>query len=562
MENLVSYKIRDDGSGNTVLIFDNCHTLYSDIIYRVDHNPPLVYNGTIEELNRGIFIEFYWKVKDTYLGESDEIYAEIKCHTSNYKLSSSELDTIFPITPAITGVTDDDYKNTYQFVNVGMYGDVYTSDSLLNSISSFSIATKQNDTVYKITDEQELERYLYYNNRLGSNISNSKVLHAVTPTVYDKNHIGQSSANFDITVSNNSKDYYVTITLNSSLVTAINNGQEWYLGYICSNTDTIDDLTSFKVVKLTGSDVVIPIIFCNSYHFCTLRKVSTNADDTNKTEKLVYERTKFKTIKLGVDYKPIAPICNVNDTNIIITSQDGCPINYKYSEDGDNQLSAVQTSATINAVDDASTIIYWAYYGDVKSSVYSYSYDYKQPKIELLGSENALLKHTVIYPYVDVMFNQQYENIKVLNSITYIVNNIKEKFIVVNPSEESLDRRYSGDNLLIYSDECNSGLLDININNKQSTEKVNGIVINRSNLDNDYKYPYWDKGHWNFSYFRNTNKVNKYNGTDTTKQKIETNRQYGLQDQHSMIFGKYFVTRFIFKEQFKLENVDVNIQLY
>ena len=63
-----------------------------------------------------------------------------------------------------------------------------------------------------------------------------------------------------------------------------------------------------------------------------------------------------------------------------------------------------------------------------------------------------------------------------------------------------------------------------------------------------YKYPFYNQGVWNFNYFRNilNSKDNKtrYSG-----------------DNNSLIEGKYFVVRFVFDSDFKLETLSLNYNI-
>ena len=88
----------------------------------------------------------------------------------------------------------------------------------------------------------------------------------------------------------------------------------------------------------------------------------------------------------------------------------------------------------------------------------------------------------------------------------------------------------------IYSDTCMSDLLP---------------CIARSNdksiSSTDYtKYPFYNQGTWSFNYFRNI--LNAKN-----------NRNPLSGDNNSLIEGKYFVVRFVFDTDFKLETLYLNI---
>ena len=142
--------------------------------------------------------------------------------------------------------------------------------------------------------------------------------------------------------------------------------------------------------------------------------------------------------------------------------------------------------------------------------------------------------------YVDIIFNETYEVVKVLNSIHYVLNEIKSKFDSIIVSEENLERRFSGDEMRIYTDETNT--LDFNINIEK--DKVNAVEL--------YDLPAFEKGKWNLNYFRDV--VNNVG--------FQANESES--DNRRLIYGKYIVVRFIFHNdrKVKLDNVDVDIQLY
>ena len=63
-----------------------------------------------------------------------------------------------------------------------------------------------------------------------------------------------------------------------------------------------------------------------------------------------------------------------------------------------------------------------------------------------------------------------------------------------------------------------------------------------------YKAPRYNQGYWTANYFRNILNANK------TNNEIE---DY-ISDENSLIEGKYFVIRFIFDDEFKLETISLN----
>ena len=65
---------------------------------------------------------------------------------------------------------------------------------------------------------------------------------------------------------------------------------------------------------------------------------------------------------------------------------------------------------------------------------------------------------------------------------------------------------------------------------------------------NSYKYPRFNQGIWSFNYFRNILNVNN--------NKMNPLRQY-TSDENSLIKGKYFVVRFLFNDNFKLDTLQL-----
>lgn len=204
---------------------------------------------------------------------------------------------------------------------------------------------------------------------------------------------------------------------------------------------------------------------------------------------------------------------------------------------------------------------------------------YKNQNPYYTGYVKPVLSNKVIKNYIDIIYSKDIEYTKSLESIQYILDVINKPFGTINLAEQAFarlenhkDGRYSGDYLVLYSDETYSG--EININDKGD-----------NNIMDNYKYPTFQKGHWEFNYFRN-------NGTqlitDDELNKIYTNipyvdsngktiiasitlndlyKSFGItstessialrSDNRSLIYGKYIVARFIFNndKKIKLQNV-------
>lgn len=132
--------------------------------------------------------------------------------------------------------------------------------------------------------------------------------------------------------------------------------------------------------------------------------------------------------------------------------------------------------------------------------------------------------------FIDIVFtNPNYNKIKVLDFITYIIN--KE------PADnfELLE-------LEIFTNCCYSGVIDIS----QERKKVS-----------EYKKPYYDFERWNFNYFRNViDKIETGEVVDRLSGRIHSYPQKVQRGyDNALISGKYVVIRFSFKLMSKQVNV-------
>lgn len=174
---------------------------------------------------------------------------------------------------------------------------------------------------------------------------------------------------------------------------------------------------------------------------------------------------------------------------------------------------------------------------------------------------SSLTFNDTIYPYknddtvqtnkqsiIDIIYNTDYQRVKTLNYINYILSkvsnfasdwttNVKNKCI----AEETLDRHYPGNYIRIYSDSCCTDLIDCS----NATSKANASLVSRYSMIK----PIYNQGVWSLNVFRNILDI-----TDITQSD-------NLADNKSLIYGKYFIVRFVFNAgiDFKLENVSFNI---
>lgn len=149
------------------------------------------------------------------------------------------------------------------------------------------------------------------------------------------------------------------------------------------------------------------------------------------------------------------------------------------------------------------------------------------------------------YSFIDIIFNEVYDTTKALNSITYILNKIglrKTRGVACNNGEQ----HYPGEKILIYSEICETDYQDL-VNRSNDNSLTNKNKVN----PNSYKLPWYEKGKWNYNYFRNI-----LDDTDAITK--------GMSDSKSLIYGKYIVVRLVLDStiKFKLENINFNVNRY
>lgn len=208
-------------------------------------------------------------------------------------------------------------------------------------------------------------------------------------------------------------------------------------------------------------------------------------------------------------------------------------------------------------------------------------FDYEKPSLESPSN---------ICSYLDVIYNNDYNNSKSLESINYILNYFDNRYSlnaknIYNVAEDGLRRRYAGYYLDVYTDETQA----INLKLSDGSNDTDENNRNTFNHYDDYKFAKFDKGSWNFNYFRNGfNRGNTelsetelvracnyiYYNPSTKQNEVHAITEEDLKksplyksDNRSLIYGKYIVTRFIFNNddaahRFKLENITFNIQPY
>lgn len=185
---------------------------------------------------------------------------------------------------------------------------------------------------------------------------------------------------------------------------------------------------------------------------------------------------------------------------------------------------------------------------------------YKEDKIFPYSIKNA--ENGICDAIIDVIYNEHYQQIKVIDSIEWICKELEDfapewkKIIGRGPNRvtqykpfmaEDYSNPYSGDKLRIYTDMSSTDLISIN-------DRSNDNSI----YDTDsYKKPWFDRGRYIFNYFRNILNLTNTPGYKEDKYTVKPIQTKVSADNQSLIYGKYFVARFVLDNtiNFKFENV-------
>ena len=164
---------------------------------------------------------------------------------------------------------------------------------------------------------------------------------------------------------------------------------------------------------------------------------------------------------------------------------------------------------------------------------------------------------------IDVVCNIEYEKIKVLNNINWICKAIVDydNKLDFNLAEE-IGEKYSGHSVRIYSDQTYTQLIPL-VDAENNPYEANAEPIEHST---SYQYPRFNCGVWSLNYFRdikNVEDIFNYKSKFDDGYLDPKSSRLNLTQESSLIYGKYFVARFIFKDKkFKLENVIFKMNNY
>lgn len=504
--------------------------------------------------------------------------------------------------------------DTFSFINIGNFGGVRFAIDEDVTDSSTKYETNSIQTIPNNDNKRHVINYRYKCGDLVAtksytvDHSTSKPEHRV-PYVYpnpvltqvDNNHYEISIHDF----TNDGSRYGVTDTSKIKVRVTYNNK---YIDFDYA------DFTGNKLnVELNYSTKITCFVYNTEY-------------STDKSEdvilKFVYKIPEVKMLKPIISWKYMGtgrPGDKRRKAGIIITGNFDAikNLNIKefpniesdgtlytiYTKDGsipniDNTIEKLTEEKTI--LDTNNAIYYFRnvfvyndkkrnpIYSDSLRFVYNISgegnpfyFDYEKPSLESPSN---------ICSYLDVIYNNDYNNSKSLESINYILNYFDNRYSlnaknIYNVAEDGLRRRYAGYYLDVYTDETQA----INLKLSDSSNDTDENNRDTFNHYNDYKFAKFDKGSWNFNYFRNGfNRGNTelsetelvracnyiYYNPNTKQNEVHVITEEDLKksplyksDNRSLIYGKYIVTRFIFNNddaahRFKLENITFNIQPY
>lgn len=295
--------------------------------------------------------------------------------------------------------------------------------------------------------------------------------------------------------------------------------------------------------------------------------INDSISDTISISITYKDVTKYKRITIG-NYMFLPTINIINKNQLYFDTEDKHIEYLYYTLDGSNPTESsnkyVANSKSLINLTKSCTIKVVAIYTTnevsfTRVAIYKYAED-SYPEIKDIIYTTKKLTDTTYKNYIDIVYNINPEQAKSLESIHYILNDFAAKFNNMNAAEQLLNRRFSGNSIILYSDETYSGAIDIN-------------DTGNTNVFNAYKLPTFQKGHWEFNYFRNdTSKLldngsfkalvfdsnkNDYELKEITDENIKSNYDKIHSDNKSLIYGRYIVARFIFNndKRIKFEGV-------
>lgn len=313
----------------------------------------------------------------------------------------------------------------------------------------------------------------------------------------------------------------------------------------------------------TGLNVISKDIYLFLNNLPTL--LSNNYDDSNN----IIPCYDFD-VKLGYDYINNRVFINfIGDTNICLSYDLTSKSFISFHDINFDRAFYTRTNCYFLSQYSSSLLEE----NNIVNLTYCYRFDYfndsvtdkyknikNTPFIKLYNTDEVKEDYISV---IDIICNEDYENIKQLDSISWISSKIKSYLDIINKNSDGIyfidgaqveHEDYPCTEIMVYSDRCLSQktiLTDDIIDNI-----VHDTISIRDN--NSYKYPKLNKGKWTFNYFRDIKNREK------NKTSLQTNVGYIYgSDNESLIYGKYFVVRFIFKNvNFKLENINFKINRY
>lgn len=216
--------------------------------------------------------------------------------------------------------------------------------------------------------------------------------------------------------------------------------------------------------------------------------------------------------------------------------------------------SRINTYFQLNTKEtEESEIVYKSYVFKINNSI-GYINDYnilKKTSALTLNDVDNNANENIVANSIDILCNTEYEKTKTLNWINWICREIEtySEDDAINLAEE-IGKKYSGHFIRVYSDETYSDLQSLT-NNLDEPLMSNDVSLSVNNGKYNpalRTYPRYNCGVWSMNNFRDIKNTN--------------NREL-VSDNMSLIYGKYFVVRFIFKNKnFKFENIKFNMGNY
>lgn len=511
---------------NNFIVYNNNKVIYNKItgeIYKEDYKPYYDFKKTSEEMNQFD--------NDGELNNKFLRYVQLPVY-KDYFFETKEFNNSPEITMIQLNTINEEDTELSDYANLanGLFVEP------INSIDLFKNKYNNSDKInpYVFTDYNDEDEYTHSFNKTirRSDIIQDESLSNAWRNFRLENYKIITENKGNITNIINTGKYLLVHTEHSMFIfTHDNTIQTQNQNIVLANTDIFDLNYQEAIISELGygglqdKDSWVLTNFGYIYYDNDSRKIFRFADgnieiisnnivsflDKYKPNKIVFADDKYNNrLLLNIDF---------ND----ITEQSSICLSFNYLVNNFISFHRYRFTKAISTKNNLYLISSNKIYNFDTEELYNNNYN------------NIYNKETLNKCKLDIIINQEYDIIKVLNNIVYKLYKYKinnNTDYISNPVEEQ-HLPYSGEQIRIFNNEVDTGWLDIKIDYEGD-----------KNQFMNYEKPYWHLGNWNFNYLRN--KISEKLGFDYM----------------SKLYGNYFIVSIIFgdsNEKVEFESLGYNI---